>query len=77
MTLAVFRLIRPMIAWLVTDLPEPDSPTMASVLFLSTWKDTPSTAPTMPSSVGNWTARSSTLRNGSLYASSPTSPGDR
>ena len=27
-----------MIAWLVTDLPEPDSPTMASVLFFATSK---------------------------------------
>src|SRR3954447_7006117 len=55
-----------MIAWLVTDLPDPDSPTIASVRPFSTEKSTPSTALTMPSSVGNWTRRSRTSRNGWL-----------
>jgi hypothetical protein len=36
---------------LVTDLPEPDSPTTPSVSPLSRWKLTPSTALTVPSSV--------------------------
>src|SRR5689334_9965465 len=44
----------------VTVLPEPDSPTMPSTSFSSTSKDTPSTAWTVPSSVGNWTCRPST-----------------
>jgi hypothetical protein len=35
----------------VTDLPEPDSPTMPSVLFLSSVKLTPSTARAMPAAV--------------------------
>jgi hypothetical protein len=52
-----------MIAWLVTDFPEPDSPTIARVLPFSTEKSTPSTAFTRPSSVGNWTLRSRTSRN--------------
>ena len=59
---ADLRLIRPMIAWLVTLLPEPDSPTMASVWLRSRLKLTPSTAWTMPSSVGNSTLRSVTSR---------------
>ncbi len=45
------RLFRPMIVRQVTLLPEPDSPTMPSVLPFSTLKLTPSTAFTMPSSV--------------------------
>jgi hypothetical protein len=40
-----------MIVRQVTLLPEPDSPTMPSVLPFSTLKLTPSTALTMPSSV--------------------------
>ena len=40
-----------MIDRLVTDLPEPDSPTMPSTLPRSTANETPSTAPTTPSSV--------------------------
>jgi len=35
----------------VTDLPQPDSPTMASVSPSSTWNDTPSTARLIPSGV--------------------------
>ena len=45
------RLFSPMIVRQVTLLPEPDSPTMPSVLPFSTEKLTPSTALTMPSSV--------------------------
>ncbi len=44
----------------VTDLPEPDSPTMPTVSPAATSKDTPRTAWTSPSSVGNVTRRSST-----------------
>ena len=53
-----------MIAWAVTLFPEPDSPTIASVLPRSTESETPSTAWTRPSSVGNATGRSFTERNG-------------
>ena len=49
-------------AWLVTDLPQPDSPTMPSVLPRSSVKLTPSTDLTSPSSVGKWTRRSRTSR---------------
>src|SRR5205814_1432514 len=45
---------------IVTLLPEPDSPTMPSTSPSSTWKETPSTALTMPSSVRNRTLRSLT-----------------
>src|SRR5690242_14426785 len=48
---------------LVTLLPEPDSPTIASDLPRSTENDSPSTALTMPSSVGKWMRRSRTSRN--------------
>ena len=44
----------------VTDLPEPDSPTMPRVLPFSRLKVRPSTALTTPSSVGKWTLRSVT-----------------
>ena len=40
--------INPMMLCTVTDLPQPDSPTMASVLPLSSEKDTPRTACTVP-----------------------------
>ncbi len=46
---------RPRIVRLVTDLPDPDSPTMPSVLPLARSKESPSTALTMPSSVEKWT----------------------
>ena len=49
--IVVLRLFRPMIVRQVTLLPQPDSPTMPSVLPFSTEKLTPSTALTMPSSV--------------------------
>jgi hypothetical protein len=49
-------------AWLVTDLPEPDSPTMPIVFPRSTENDRPSTERTRPSSVGNATRRSRTSR---------------
>ena len=50
---------------LETDLPEPDSPTMPSVLPSSTEYDRSETAWTRPSAVGNLTVRSSTTRYGS------------
>ncbi len=49
-------------AWLVTDLPEPDSPTMPMVLPRSSRKLSPSTDLTSPSSVGKCTLRSRTSR---------------
>ena len=57
--------MRPMIACAVTLLPEPDSPTIASVLPRATESETPSTAWTMPSSVGKRTTRFETERYGS------------
>ena len=54
-----------MIASAVTLFPEPDSPTMASVFPRVTDSDRPSTAVTRPSSVGNRTCRSLTVRYGS------------
>src|SRR6478609_6584058 len=47
----------------VTDLPHPDSPTMASVSPSLTWNDTPSTARLMPSGVRKWVCRFSTSSN--------------
>src|SRR3954466_14667789 len=44
----------------VTDLPQPDSPTIASVSPSLTWKETPSTAQLTPSGVRKWVCRSST-----------------
>src|SRR3954447_16734015 len=64
-TLALLRArCRPSIASEVTLLPEPDSPTMPSVLPFSSEKVEPLTAWTMPSSVSNRTLRSLTSRNG-------------
>src|SRR6185312_4231145 len=57
------RGFRPMIVRQVTLLPQPDSPTIASVFPFSTENDTPSTAPTMPSSVRNCVFRSRTSRS--------------
>src|SRR5439155_18896139 len=51
---------RPRIDIEVTLLPEPDSPTIPSTSFSWTSNDTPSTAFTTPSSVGNSTWRSRT-----------------
>src|SRR5215831_10513027 len=56
----VFFGLRPMIERQVTLLPQPDSPTMPSVLPFSTEKLTPSTALTMPSSVRKYVLRSFT-----------------
>src|SRR5438552_2608421 len=53
---------RPRIDIDVTLLPEPDSPTIPSTSFSWTSNDTPSTAFTTPSSVGNSTCRSRTER---------------
>ena len=47
-----------MIAWAVTDLPEPDSPRMATVSPDRTSKLTPSRARTTPADVENSTCRS-------------------
>src|ERR1700722_16682935 len=47
----------------VTDLPQPDSPTMASVSPSSTWKETPSTARLIPSGVRKWVCRFWTSSN--------------
>src|SRR5215470_2275058 len=47
----------------VTDLPHPDSPTIASVSPSLTWKDTPSTARLMPLGVRKWVCRFSTSSN--------------
>ena len=55
-------LCKPIMAKLVTDLPEPDSPTMPSVFPFSMENETPFTALTSPSSVGNWTVKSFTLK---------------
>ena len=43
--------VRPMMVWVATLLPDPDSPTMPSVWPGSTLNETPRTAWTMPSSV--------------------------
>ena len=53
-----------MIESAVTDLPEPDSPTIPSVVPASTDNDSPLTARTIPSSVANDVARSTTSRSG-------------
>src|SRR5699024_12442686 len=55
---------RPIIAMEVTDLPEPDSPTMPSVRPGKRSKSTPRTAWTRPASEGNATSRSRTESNG-------------
>ena len=56
--------VHPRMVELDTDLPEPDSPTIPSVLPRSRVKERPSVALTMPSEVGKWTRRSSTWRKG-------------
>ena len=63
---AFLAVCRPITAMLVTDLPDPDSPTMPSVWPRSTWKDNPSTDFTTPSSVVKCTCRSRTSRCGCL-----------
>src|SRR3981081_2702580 len=52
----------------VTDLPQPDSPTMASVSPSSTWKETPSTERLIPSGVRKWVCRFSTSSSAILQA---------
>ncbi len=52
-----------MIESAVTDLPQPDSPTIPSVRPFSTWKETPSTAWTTPSRVKKCVLRSLTSRS--------------
>src|SRR6476620_9345015 len=47
----------------VTDLPQPDSPTMATVSPASTWNEMPSTARLIPSGVRKWVCRLSTSSN--------------
>src|SRR5258708_39557170 len=47
----------------VTDLPQPDSPTMANVSPSLTWNDTPSTARLIPSGVRKWVCRFCTSSN--------------
>ena len=59
---AFVAVCRPITAMLVTDLPEPDSPTMPRVWPRSTWKESPSTDFTTPSSVVKCTCRSRTSR---------------
>ena len=49
----------PIAAWTVTDFPQPDSPTIASVLPASTPRLTPRTAWTTPPCVANSTRRPS------------------
>src|SRR4051794_11413153 len=63
-TLARLPLCSPMMARLDTLLPEPDSPTMPSVLPRSRVKLSPFTAFTRPSSVGKCTCRSLSSKNG-------------
>ena len=53
--------VNPISVIAVTDLPDPDSPTIATTSPLLTVNETPSTARTIPSSVANETRRSSTL----------------
>src|SRR6185437_2310615 len=57
---------RRMIDSAVTDLPQPDSPTIPSVLPLSTVRSTPSTARTTPARVKKWVRRSSTSSSGAI-----------
>src|SRR6516225_10185479 len=51
----------------VTDLPDPDSPTMTRVSPLAMLKERPSTAVRTPASVANSTFRSSTVRSGCVW----------
>src|SRR6201999_2283839 len=58
---------RPMMVWVDTLLPEPDSPTIPRVFPASTSKESPRTACTMPSGVRNETRRSLTSRSATRY----------
>ena len=53
---------RPIIAWLITDLPEPDSPTRATVEPLGTLKEAFLTARTRPSGKSKPTSKLLTER---------------
>jgi hypothetical protein len=64
----------PMIAWLHTDLPEPDSPTRAVVPPWRMRKDTPSTARSWSPWTVKSTLRSRTLRRSVIAASPPDCP---
>src|ERR1700722_19900579 len=59
-----------MIVWVETLFPDPDSPTIPSVWPASTEYDSPLTARTRPSMVGNVTWRSLTSRSGTLASPS-------
>src|SRR3954471_8029958 len=61
----------PMMASDVTDLPEPDSPTMPSTSPGCRPKETPRTARTTPSSLGKSTVRFSTSRIGCISGPDP------
>ena len=67
--------IRRRIESAVTDLPQPDSPTMPSVSPRARSNDTPSTARTTPSRVLNWVWRSRTSRMLPEAALTGASPG--
>ncbi len=56
---------RPMIDSAVIDLPEPDSPTIPTVVLVGTAKLTPSTAWRVPSGTRMWVFSPSTVSNGS------------
>src|SRR6056297_1845842 len=66
---------RPISARLVTDLPQPDSPTMPSVRPGRIENETSSTARTIPASVTKSTLRRSTSSNASLMVSPTSSSG--
>src|SRR5262245_29260037 len=61
-------------AYEVTDLPEPDSPTMPTVSPLAIVRSTCCTAVTMPRRVVNSTVRSRTSRSGIAVIAAPSSP---
>ena len=78
--LTVARLVSsPITARAVTDLPEPDSPTIAIVSPLRNWNDIERTASTVPRSTLNVTARSRASINdgGALGPESKRSAGAR
>src|SRR4029077_15943007 len=60
-------------AYEVTDLPEPDSPTMPTVSPLATRTSTCSTARTTPRRVENSTVRSATSSSGTVSVTTPNS----
>ena len=68
--------VKPRIVRFDTLLPDPDSPTIPSERPASTENETPSTAPTTPSSVMNFTDRSLTSSSGAI-SSAPAGRGRR